>query len=165
MLHCSSPEGPRAPPARDEAPCPAAGPGPVSIPDRQGSPRRVTEMLVVVVEWSIRKGREPEFLRYWSERETIADRAGLMGEFLNRVRPPEEMPFATWRRQDACSTFLNVGLWRDCRSFVREIGPKLTRDGRTMPFEYEARRRIFLGPERWRLGGSRLPTEGHAAVL
>lgn len=122
-------------------------------------------MLVVVVEWNIIKGQEDEFLCYWSERETVQDRSGLVGEFLNRVRDVEEVQSVTWKQRDDCTTFLNVGIWRDCRSFVNQIGPNLTRKGQKMPFEFEPRRRIFLGPERWRLGGSLLPTKGHDGVL
>ena len=132
--------------------------------DYQSTPD-VAEMLVVVVEWSIIKDREDDFLRYWSEREVIQDRSGLVSEFLSRVRDEQEIPFMTWSQRQDCTTYLNVGIWRDCKSFVDQIGPKLTRNGEKLPFEYEPRRRIFLGPERWRLGGSLLPTKGHADVL
>ena len=121
-------------------------------------------MLFVVVAWSIVKGREDEFLAYWSERESIDDRSGLVGEFLNRVRGDDEMPCATWRCSDACSTFLNVGIWRNCEAFERQIGPKIRNGKGMLPFEHEPRRRLFLGPERWRLGGSLMPLKEHAAV-
>ena len=38
---------------------------------------------IVIVEWRIRKGRECEFLSYWSTRATISNRAGLIAEFLS----------------------------------------------------------------------------------
>ena len=122
------------------------------------------EMLIVVVAWSIVRGREDEFLSYWSQRETITDRAGLIGEFLNRVRGDDEMPCATWRCSPDCSTFLNVGIWRSCAAFEDQLGAKIRGGKGPQPFEYEPRRRLFLGPERWRLGGSLLPIREHAAV-
>src|SRR5215207_4961563 len=38
---------------------------------------------IVLVEWKIKKGREAEFLDYWSTQSTIPDRSGLIGEFLS----------------------------------------------------------------------------------
>src|SRR4051812_1299117 len=44
-----------------------------------------TSARIILVEWSIKKGQEREFLDYWSTRATVEDRAGLIGEFLSRV--------------------------------------------------------------------------------
>lgn len=122
------------------------------------------EMLIVVVAWSIVRGREEEFLAYWSETEAIGDRGGLIAEFLNGVRGDDEMPCATWRCSPDCSTFLNVGIWRSCAAFEEQLGAKIRNGKGPRPFEYEPRRRLFLGPQRWRLGGSLLPIREHAAV-
>ncbi len=131
--------------------------------DYQSTPR-ADEMLLVVVGWSIVKGREEEFLSYWSEKEAISDRAGLIGEFLNRVRDDEALPDTTWERDSACSTFLNIGMWRSHAAYQAQIGDKIMGGTKRLPFEHAPRQRLFLGPERWRLGGSLLPVKEHAAV-
>ena len=48
----------------------------------------VADMRIVLVEWRIFKGQENLFLDYWSRRETIDDRSGLIGEFLRPRRRP-----------------------------------------------------------------------------
>ena len=55
-------------------------------PARQASAPNPFRTRIVVVEWKIKKGREAEFLDYWSTRSTIPDRSGLIGEFLSGVR-------------------------------------------------------------------------------
>ena len=52
-----------------------------------------TSIRIILVEWRIKKGRENEFLEYWSTRSTVPDRAGLIAEFLNRVESREQFPW------------------------------------------------------------------------
>lgn len=77
---------------------------------------------IVLVEWRIKKGREQEFLDYWSTRATIADRSGLIGEFLSRVEDPEKFPWMQWRLDPSWTTFVNVGFWRTSSDFQQQIG-------------------------------------------
>ena len=62
-----------------------------------------------MVEWRIEKGREEEFLTYWSTRATVENCSGLIGEFLSRVENREHFPWIVWDLDAGWSTFLNVG--------------------------------------------------------
>lgn len=127
-------------------------------------PEADSEMRIILVEWRIKPGSEQEFLNYWSNREVVNERSGLIGEFLNRVETRDQFPWITWELDDRWTTFVNVGLWRDSEAFQSQIGCKLDDTRPKLPFEAEKRRRIFLGPERWRVGGTALPAWDHALV-
>ena len=88
------------------------------------SPRAaVTPIRVVVVHWKVKQGREDEFLDYWAQRSVVADRSGLVGEFLSSVEDQARFP---WINMQAVSTtytsFFNVGIWRDAMAFEDQIG-------------------------------------------
>jgi hypothetical protein len=55
--------------------------------------RDTASARIVLVEWRIKKGREAEFLKYWSTRATIEDRSGLVGEFLSKVEDQKQFPW------------------------------------------------------------------------
>ena len=121
-------------------------------------------MRIVLVEWRITKGDEEQFLDYWSRRQPISDRSGLIGEFLSRIESPEQYPWITWELDERWTTFVNVGLWREAADFEEQIGRHLDDTRPPMAFEAERRRRILVAPERWRLGGTCLPTCAHREV-
>ncbi len=121
-------------------------------------------MRIVLVEWRIIKGQENLFLDYWSRRETITDRSGLIGEFLSRGEDPGQFPWITCELSPNWTSFVNVGLWRDAEAFQDQIGWRLDDTRPIMPFEYERRRRTFLGPQRWRFGGTAIPRAEHDLV-
>jgi hypothetical protein len=123
---------------RDQAP-PAADPGVARI---------------VMVEWRIRKGRECEFLSYWSTRATISHRGGLIAEFLSEV---DQQRWIQWNTDEDSTTFYNIGLWRDAADFEEQIGKFIDLDRPPLEFEAAKRRRVFLAPARWRVGGTGLP--------
>ena len=127
--------------------------------------RNVEEMRIVLVEWRIIKGQEDLFLDYWSRRETIEDRSGLIGEFLSRVEDRAAFPWLTCELSPDWTCFVNVGLWRDADAFCAQIGWRLDDRHPKMSFEYERRRRTFLGPQRWRFGGTELPVAEDNRVL
>ena len=112
---------------------------------------------IVVVEWKIKKGREAEFLDYWSTRSTIPDRTGLIGEFLSGVEDRERFPWINWTLDDRWTTFYNVGLWRDRLDFEGQIGKFIDNSRPPQDFEATRRTRVFLAPERWRIGATALP--------
>ncbi len=122
-------------------------------------------MRIVLVEWRIIKGQESLFLDYWSRRETIEDRSGLIGEFLSRVEDRAAFPWMTCELSPDWTCFVNVGLWRDAEAFQAQIGWRLNDSRPKMPFEFERRRRTFLGPQRWRFGSTELPMAEHEHVL
>ena len=124
----------------------------------------VSEMRIVLVEWRITKGQESLFLDYWSRRETIDDRSGLIGEFLSHVEDPGKFPWVTCELSPDWTCFVNVGLWRDADAFQAQIGCRLNDKRPKLPFEYERRRRTFLGPQRWRFGDTAIPIAEHDLV-
>lgn len=139
---------------------------------RKRRPRRAeadvqatADMRIVLVEWRIKPGREAEFLDYWSRREVVPERDGLIGEFLSRVDPTYGSPWVTWSLDPRWTTFVNVGLWRNGDEFHDQIGYKIVDARPSMSFEAERRRRILVAPERWRCGGTPLPVSAHAQVL
>jgi hypothetical protein len=105
---------------------------------------------IILVEWRIEKGREQEFLDYWSKQATVRDRSGLVGEFLSQA--DEEFPWMAWEADPRWTTFVNVGIWRTSFDFEQQIGRYI--DPSQPPFDFEAapRRRLFVMPERWRVG-------------
>jgi hypothetical protein len=109
---------------------------------------------IVIVEWRIRKGRECEFLSYWSTRATISNRAGLIAEFLSEV---DQQRWVQWSTAEDSTTFYNIGLWRDAADFEEQIGRFIDLDRPPLEFEAAKRKRVFLAPARWRVGGTGLP--------
>lgn len=123
-----------------------------------------TPMRIVVVEWRIKKGREEEFLKYWSTQATIADRSGLISEYLSRVESQEQFPWMVWDFNANWTTFVNVGLWREGADFQQQIGRFIDNSKPPMAFEADRRRRVFLAPERWRVGASATVKADHPDV-
>ncbi|HRJ68556.1 MAG TPA: hypothetical protein PK812_03030 [Beijerinckiaceae bacterium] len=121
-----------------------------------------SNMRIVVVEWKIKKGREQEFLDYWAERSTIPNRDGLVAEFLSTVDSKEKWPWINWLGpidKPGITTFYNVGLWRDGESFQDNIGKFIDNNRPPLDFEGEKRTRVFLAPQRWRVGETRVPAK------
>jgi len=131
---------------------PPTAPAARATPDAAMTPTRV-----VVVHWKIKHGREEEFLDYWAQRSVVEDRSGLIGEFLSSVEDRARFP---WINMQAVGTgytsFFNVGIWRDAAAFEGQIGKYIDLNLPPLPFEADRRERVFLQPERWRIGGSAL---------
>lgn len=117
-------------------------------------------MRIVAVEWKIKKGREQEFIDYWSTRSTIPNRDGLIAEFLSGVDSKDKWPWINWTGpidKPGITTYYNVGLWRDGDSFQDQIGKFVDNNRPPLDFEAEKRTRVFLAPQRWRVGETALP--------
>jgi hypothetical protein len=125
---------------------------------------QTTSTRIVLVEWRIKKGREQEFLDYWSTRATIGDRSGLIGEFLSRVEDRKQFPWMVWSFDPRWTTFVNVGIWRASSDFQEQIGRFIDNSRPPLAFEAQRRRRVFVAPERWRIGGTPFLTQDHPAV-
>jgi hypothetical protein len=145
-------------------------PGRVAAAPPAGSPAAVApakvaegaNMRIVVVEWKIKKGREQEFLSYWAERSTVANRDGLISEFLSAVDSKEKWPWINWAGpidKPGVTTYYNVGLWRDGDAFQDQIGKFIDNNRPPLDFEAERRTRVFLAPQRWRAGMTGLPVK------
>lgn len=136
---------------------PSAAPSASTIRHSDGQ-----NMRIVVVEWKIKKGREQEFLNYWAERSTVPNREGLISEFLTGVDSKEKWPWINWAGpidKPGVTTFYNVGMWRDGESFQDQIGKFVDNNRPPLDFEAERRTRVFLAPQRWRVGQAGLPAK------
>ena len=122
------------------------------------------EMRIVIVEWRIKKGHEAAFLDYWSKNETIEDRSGLIGEYLSHVEDQKDCLWITLEFGESWTTYVNVGFWSDAAAFREQVGPKINDQRPALPFEHQKRRRTFLCPDRWRIGGTMLPATSHGLV-
>jgi hypothetical protein len=131
---------------------------------KEEAPGDASLMRIVVVEWRIKKGSEQEFLEYWSERSTIPDRSGLIGEFLSRVEDRSQYPWMIWDLDERWTTFINIGFWRGGADFQEQVGRFIDNTRPPLAFEAERRRRLLVAPERWRMGGAPLPATDHQRV-
>jgi len=118
-------------------------------------------LRIVVVEWKIKKGRECDFLAYWSTRSTIPNRSGLVGEFLSDI---DKQPWVNWNLDESWTTFYNIGIWREAADFQDQIGKYIDNSRPPLEFEAARRTRVFLAPEAWRVGGTGLPAADPAGV-
>ena len=134
---------------------------PVDMPERCASG---AQMRIVIVEWRIKRGQEAAFLDYWSRNEAIDDRSGLIGEYLSHVEDQKDCQWITLEFGDGWTTYVNVGFWSDADAFRQEVGPKINDQRPALSFEHEKRRRTFLCPDRWRVGGTMLPAMSHGLV-
>jgi hypothetical protein len=127
-------------------------------------PSDASQARIVIVEWRIKKGSEQEFLEYWSQRSTIPDRSGLIGEFLSRVEDRSQYPWMIWEFDERWTTFINVGFWRGGADFQEQVGKFIDNTRPSLAFEADRRRRLLVAPERWRIGGTPLPAIDHQGV-
>jgi hypothetical protein len=126
-------------------------------------------MIVVLIHWRIHPDPESEqaFIKHWQTRNSIADRSGLIAEFLSASLPMADFPYITWHLDPESTgdfrSFVTVGLWQDSDAF-RDQGAAYFNDGNPLlPFEKYRRRRVIFNPVQWRLGSANLPagdTEG-----
>ncbi len=143
---------------------PHAQEAPLRPPGQTASAGNTASARIVLVEWRIKKGREAEFLKYWSTRATIEDRSGLIGEFLSKVEDQRQFPWMTWSLDRRWTTFVNVGFWREGADFQQQIGRFIDNQRPPLAFEAQSRRRVFLAPERWRMGATSLYLTDHPDV-
>ena len=133
-------------------------------PDQTGavSPRdNPYDTRIVVVEWKIKPGQECDFLNYWATRSTVPDRSGLVAEFLSEV---DQKPWIRWTLEDNATTYYNVGIWKTGDAFQDQIGKFIDNNRPPLGFEAAKRGRIFLAPERWRIGQALMPRIDAAGV-
>ena len=124
-----------------------------------------TPMRMVVVHWKVKQGREAEFLDYWGQRSVVADRSGLVGEFLSSVEDRGRFPWINMQAvSGAYTSFFNIGIWRDAAAFEDQIGKYIDNARPPLPFEAERRERVLLQPERWRIGRTALSLADRADV-
>ncbi len=87
-------------------------------------------MVVILVHWLIKKGREEEFKVRWKERMTVPSGSGLYREILTRLDPDpkgqsSDPKFHTFSLGDPFySTFINIGIWESVEHFDEAVGKK-----------------------------------------
>lgn len=127
-------------------------------------------MMIALIHWRIRP--EPEhiagFLEHWNTTNRIADRAGLVAEFLSDSLPIAAFPYITWHLDPDSlgdhKSYVTVGLWRDAADFSEQIAQYFNDDKPLLPFEQYRRRRVVFKPIAWRIGGSALPSDDSPGV-
>ena len=131
------------------------------------APATSEQTRIVIVEWKIRKGHEQEFLDYWAKKSVVADRSGLVAEFMSRVEDRDKFPWINWVAVDTSADytpFYNVGIWKNSDEFVGQIGKYIDLNRPPLPFEADRRHRVFLAPAEWRIGQSSLPAKDAEGV-
>ena len=126
-------------------------------------------MVIVLIKWKIRLGREDEFLKYWRQKATIQDRSGLIGEFLSEVRTKHDFSYINWDLaevdNESYKVYVNVGMWADPTSFQEQVGKYFQDTGTPRGFEAERRVRTLLVPKCRRMGKQLLPKDSSEGVL
>lgn len=115
-------------------------------------------MVIVLVKWKVKLGREQSFLKHWKRELKVKNNLGLVGEFLCT---PKSREYATWRLPDPgdppCAIFLNVGIWKSESAFLEQIEPYFSDDEEPLHFEARRRVRTILGTDACRIGQTQLP--------
>lgn len=81
-------------------------------------------MIIVLVHWLIKSGHRHEeaFEQMW-KRMKIDPSSGLYRELLTEVVLDEDPKFNTFSLTDkAYKTYINVGIWKDLKSFDEAVG-------------------------------------------
>lgn len=128
-------------------------------------------MVVVLVRWYIRKGKEDEFKQTWDGMKPATDE-GLFREFFSK---PVDIDDDKYHSLDVESqyynTYINVGVWQKIEDFDQAIGsmiPGRTPQSNTIEkknkeiievfdFEFKLRERIVMNVEKTRGGQWNLP--------
>jgi hypothetical protein len=120
-------------------------------------------MMIVLIHWRIKPDRVDEFLAFWKQTATVADRSELVTEMLSEVRSPKDFWYATWSLDPESfgnfKSFVNVGIWNDDQAFKEQIADKFNDDLPLKSFEMYRRRRAILTPKTWRIGNAQLPND------
>jgi heme-degrading monooxygenase HmoA len=101
-------------------------------------------MQLVAVEWRIKKGQESEFLKYWSTRPAVADRSGVLANFLNQVDRNEQFPGI--ELHEDWTTFVNVTIWQSGSDFQQQIELLIDTSRPPLAFEAAPHRHVFMAP-------------------
>ncbi len=126
-------------------------------------------MFGILVHWQIKRECQQQFQKYWREDSLVKERQGLIGEFLTKCEPAgSARPWITWELPSSedshVANYINVGLWSDEQSFLKEISNYFGDDQPIAPFEEARRTRMMLTTCAYRIGGTSLPRQDSAFV-
>jgi hypothetical protein len=120
-------------------------------------------MIVALIHWRIKPDDESkaQFLEHWKTRNSIANRSGLIAEFLSASLPMADFPYITWHLDPESTgdfkSYVTVGLWQDSTAFRDQVATYFNDDKPMLPFEKYRRRRVIFNPVEWRIGDGGLP--------
>ncbi len=114
-------------------------------------------MVVVLVHWLIKKGKEEDFKKHWYNM-TIDDNSGLYREILTEPdKNIHDTKFQTFSLENPnYTTFINIGIWKTLEHFDKAVGKYITniitskKKGKVIQqielddFEFKLRERIVL---------------------
>ncbi|SDR44573.1 hypothetical protein SAMN05519103_03235 [Rhizobiales bacterium GAS113] len=134
-------------------------------------------MIAVLIHWRIKSDKRDEttnedaFKSFWSKTAKVADRTGLIGEFLSKVEKSTKetnLFWITWHLDPEslgnATHYVNVGLWQNEVEFQKQIAGYFNDSDEMKPFERYRRRRLLLRPELKRIGLAAFPTETSPGV-
>ncbi|MBO6528398.1 hypothetical protein [Erythrobacter sp.] len=125
--------------------------------------------MIALIHWRIKPESVEDFLTHWREQNRIADRSGLIAEFLSDSLKPSDMPFITWHLDEQSlgnfRSYVTVGIWVDGDAFAEQIGQYFNDENALLPFEQYRRRRVVFRPVEWRIGNAELPETDTPGVL
>ena len=131
-------------------------------------------MIIVLVHWLIKTGidHEEKFKKVWKNM-TIEPNTGLYREILTSVEVNDNPKFNTFSLANpAYTTFINIGIWKDLKSFDDAVGKYILAPERREPlakpgtemeavylqdFEFKLRERVVLSKVFDRQGALELP--------
>lgn len=116
---------------------------------------------IVLIFWKIKPDASSvtSFLTCWRTLMPVADRGGLVAEFVTRPVSSDVFSWITFPLPppDICRPFISVGLWRSANDFEGQLSRYFRTDVEKEHFEVELRRRTLITPEYWRRGLWPLP--------
>jgi hypothetical protein len=115
-------------------------------------------MVIILILWHVRQGKEKAFIKAWKEEFYVNNRDKLIGEFLSKPVDAVEdryksLTVATFQNPtEPVTAYVNVGIWDSLDAFKSEIAQYIPDPG-APPLDFEvARYRIVLEPVAWRIG-------------
>jgi len=127
-------------------------------------------MIVALIHWRIKPDEESkeQFLEHWRTRNSIANRSGLIAEFLSASLPMADFPYITWHLDPESTgdfkSYVTVGLWQDSAAVRDQVAAYFNDDKSLLLFEKYRRRRVIFNPVQWRIGHTELPDKDSDGV-
>jgi hypothetical protein len=127
-------------------------------------------MIVALIHWRIRPNDDSKnaFMEHWKTNNSIADRAGLIAEFLSDSLKIADFPWITWHLDSESlgnfKSYVTVGLWQDSDAFKEQVSRYFNDDKPMESFEKYRRRRVIFRPVGWRIGETPLPDKDSKGV-
>lgn len=126
-------------------------------------------MVLVLVRWYIKNGREKDFKDLWINTMDPKDKSGLFREFFSSPIEDKNEKYHTLDfESNYYTTYINVGVWKDLENFDIAIGSfipdrrkSIKNNGKEIievfDFEFKLRERIVMKVEEDRNGNWILP--------